>query len=118
MKIKLTTKDLISAGAFGAIYLVLLTVLSSMILPIVPILYLATPLIAGIILGSVYMLYSLKVPRTGSIFYSRCACRTDYLYGYILSADCRYRMGRDCRTYRSRKTPQFCQSSYRKLLCV
>ncbi|WP_456089149.1 MptD family putative ECF transporter S component [Oribacterium parvum] len=68
MKIKLTTKDLISAGAFGAIYLVLLTVLSSMILPIVPILYLATPLIAGIILGSVYMLYSLKVPRTGSIF--------------------------------------------------
>ena len=68
MKTKLTTKDLISAGAFGAIYLVLLTVLSSMILPIVPILYLATPLIAGIILGSVYMLYSLKVPRTGSIF--------------------------------------------------
>ena len=49
MKTKLTTKDLISAGAFGAIYLVLLTVLSSMILPIVPILYLATPLIAGII---------------------------------------------------------------------
>ena len=56
MKIKLTTKDLISAGAFGAIYLVLLTVLSSMILPIVPILYLATPLIAGIILGSVFIL--------------------------------------------------------------
>ena len=36
MKTKLTTKDLITAGAFGAIYLVLLTVLSS-VLTIVPI---------------------------------------------------------------------------------
>ncbi|MCC8103320.1 MAG: MptD family putative ECF transporter S component [Clostridiales bacterium] len=54
MKIKLTTRDLISAGAFGAIYLVLLTVFS-MILPVVPILYLGIPLIAGVILGSVYI---------------------------------------------------------------
>lgn len=61
MKTKLTTKDLITAGAFGAIYLVLLTVLSS-VLTIVPILFLATPLIAGIILGTVYMLYATKVP--------------------------------------------------------
>ena len=66
MKTKLTTKDLITAGAFGAIYLVLLTVLSS-VLAIVPILFLATPLIAGIILGTVYMLYATKVPRTGAI---------------------------------------------------
>ena len=29
MKTKLTTKDLIAAGAFGAIYLVVLTVLAS-----------------------------------------------------------------------------------------
>ena len=67
MKTKLTTKDLITAGAFGAIYLVLLTVLSS-VLTIVPVLFLATPLIAGIILGTVYMLYATKVPRTGAIF--------------------------------------------------
>lgn len=40
MKTKLTTKDLITAGAFGAIYLVLLTVLSS-VLTLVPILFLA-----------------------------------------------------------------------------
>lgn len=33
MKTKLTTKDLITAGAFGAIYLVLLTVLSSVLDP-------------------------------------------------------------------------------------
>ncbi|MDO4333081.1 MAG: MptD family putative ECF transporter S component [Eubacteriales bacterium] len=66
MKTKLTTKDLITAGAFGAIYLVLLTVLSS-VLTIVPVLFLATPLIAGVILGTVYMLYATKVPRTGAI---------------------------------------------------
>lgn len=65
MKTKLTTKDLITAGAFGAIYLVLLTVLSS-ILTIVPILFLATPLIAGVVLGTVYILYATKVPRTGA----------------------------------------------------
>lgn len=38
MKEKLTTKDLIAAGAFGAIYLVLLTVLSS-VLTILPVLF-------------------------------------------------------------------------------
>ena len=67
MKTKLTTKDLIAAGAFGALYLVVLTVLSSLVLPIVPILFLATPLIAGIILGTVYMLYATKVPKRGAI---------------------------------------------------
>ena len=66
MKTKLSTRDLITAGAFGAIYLVLLTVLSS-VLTIVPVLFLATPLIAGIILGTVYMLYATKVPRPGAI---------------------------------------------------
>ena len=67
MKTKLTTKDLISAGSFGAIYLILLTVLSTMIMPVAPVLFLATPLVAGIVLGSVYMLYALKVPRTGAV---------------------------------------------------
>ena len=67
MKTKLTTKDLIAAGAFGAIYLVVLTVLSSVVLPIVPVLFLATPLIAGIVLGTVYMLYAAKVPKKGAI---------------------------------------------------
>lgn len=67
MKSKLTTKDVIAAGAFAAIYLVLLTVLAVMVLPIVPVLYLATPLIAGILLGTVYMLYCVKVPRTGAV---------------------------------------------------
>lgn len=66
MKNKLTTKDLITAGAFAAIYLVLLSVLS-MVLAIVPVLFLLTPLVAGIILGTVYMLYAAKVTHTGAI---------------------------------------------------
>ena len=64
MKSKLTTKDVIAAGAFAAIYLVLLTVLAVMVLPIVPVLYLATPLIAGVLLGTVYMLYCVTVSYT------------------------------------------------------
>lgn len=86
MKTKLTTKDLITAGAFGAIYLVLLTVLSS-VLTIVPILFLATPLIAGIILGTVYMLYATKVPRTGAILVLALLVGLDYVHGNHLSAD-------------------------------
>lgn len=66
MKSKLSTKDLIAAGAFGAIYLVLITVLSS-VLSIVPVLFIATPLIAGVVIGTVYMLYVSKVPRRGAI---------------------------------------------------
>ena len=38
-----------------------------MILPMVPILYLATPLIAGVLLGPVYMLFTLRVPRAGAV---------------------------------------------------
>lgn len=66
MKTKLTTRDLIAAGAFGAIYLVLITVMAS-VLAVVPILFLAIPLIAGIVLGTVYMLYAVKVPKKGAI---------------------------------------------------
>ena len=77
MKTKLTTKDLITAGAFGAIYLVLLTVLSS-VLTIVPILFLATPLIAGIILGTVYMRCNPGAGGPGG---------ADYVHGNHLSAD-------------------------------
>ena len=53
MKSKLTTKDLIAACAFAAIYLVLLTVIAVKVLPIVPFLYLATPLLSGIVLWTV-----------------------------------------------------------------
>lgn len=66
MKTKLTTKDLIGAGAFGAIYAVLLFA-ASMILSMMPIALLLTPLIMGIIGGTVYMVYVSKVPKTGAV---------------------------------------------------
>lgn len=66
MKEKLTTKDLISAGAFGAIYVVLLFA-SSMILSMFPLALLMTPLIMGIIGGTVYMVYVSKIQKMGAI---------------------------------------------------
>lgn len=62
---KLRTKDLIYAGAFGAIYLVLtmLIVLGS---AMVPILYVLSPLIVGVVCGSVYMLCTVKVHKFGA----------------------------------------------------
>ena len=86
MKTKLTTKDLITAGAFGAIYLVLLTVLSS-VLTIVPILFLATPLIAGIILGTVYMLLCHQGAAHRCNPGAGDPGGADYVHGNHLSAD-------------------------------
>lgn len=62
---KLQTKDLIFAGAFGAIYLVLtmIVVLGS---AMVPILYVLSPLIVGAVCGSVYMLCTVKVRKFGA----------------------------------------------------
>ena len=62
---KLRTKDLIYAGAFGAIYLVLMLIIvmgSSMI----PVLYLLTPLTVGVVCGTVYMLCVVKVHKFGA----------------------------------------------------
>lgn len=66
MKSKLTTKDLIGAGAYGAIYVVLLAVVST-ILSMAPIAFLITPLVMGIIGGTVYMVYVSKIQKTGAI---------------------------------------------------
>lgn len=66
MKSKLTTKDLIGAGAFGAIYVVLLAVVST-ILSMAPIAFLLTPLIMGIVGGTVYMVYVRRIQKTGAI---------------------------------------------------
>ena len=104
MKSKLTTKDVIAAGAFAAIYLVLLTVLAVMVLPIVPVLYLATPLIAGVLLGTVYMLYCVKVPRTGAV-HSFYPGRAHYFYGQHLSLDRCRGMGLDCGGYSGKRAP-------------
>lgn len=63
---KLKTKDLIVAGAFAALYVVVLMVGVS-VLGFIPVLYLIAPLFISIVLGPIYMLYVMKVPKPGAI---------------------------------------------------
>jgi energy-coupling factor transport system substrate-specific component len=66
MKTKLKAKDLIYAGAFAAIYLVLIFV-SAAATGIVPITFLIRPLLVGIVCAPIYMLYTSKVRKFGAI---------------------------------------------------
>ena len=62
---KLRTKELIYAGAFGALYIVLMLIVvlgTSMI----PILYILAPITVGLVCGTVYMLCVLKVRKFGA----------------------------------------------------
>ncbi|MFV0362030.1 MAG: MptD family putative ECF transporter S component [Suipraeoptans sp.] len=63
---KLGAKDLIVAGAFAALYVVLLMVVVSL-LGFIPITYILAPFFISVVLGPVYMLYVMKVPKTGAI---------------------------------------------------
>ncbi|MDR1440209.1 MAG: MptD family putative ECF transporter S component [Clostridiales bacterium] len=63
---KMRTKDLIYAGAFGAIYLVLVLVVV-MASGLIPILYVISPLTIGIVCGAVYLLCALKVRKFGAV---------------------------------------------------
>ncbi|MGI6105275.1 MAG: MptD family putative ECF transporter S component [Raoultibacter sp.] len=62
----LKSKDLIVAGAFAALYVVLMFV-SVSVMGFVPILYICAPLLLPIILGPVYMFFVTKVPKRGAI---------------------------------------------------
>lgn len=66
-KNKLSVKELIQAGGFGAIYLVVYFALA-MLLGFNPITFFVTGPIAAVVLGTVYMLYIAKVPKRGAIF--------------------------------------------------
>jgi energy-coupling factor transport system substrate-specific component len=77
---KMRTKDLIYAGAFGAIYLVLMLVIV-MASGVLPILYVMAPLTVGIVCGTVYMLCVLKVHKFGAalilgVLFALVACST------------------------------------------
>ncbi|WP_337140851.1 MptD family putative ECF transporter S component [Staphylococcus aureus] len=63
----MNTKDYIFAGAFAAIYIVIL-VATGMLFGLNPVTFLLTPLITGIILGPVFILYISKVPKRGAVF--------------------------------------------------
>ena len=65
-KAKLKTKDLIYAGAFAAIYLIVMFLIV-MIFGMVPILYIIAPFIVGIINATIYMMYVSKVKKFGAI---------------------------------------------------
>lgn len=66
MKKKMNTKDYIFAGAFAALYVIILLV-TVMLLGLNPVLYLLTPFILGIIEGPIFMLYIHKVPKKGAV---------------------------------------------------
>lgn len=61
---KLTTKDMIYAGAFAALYLVAVLIIITAV-GTIPILYLACPLIIGFFCGAIYLLSVLKVRKFG-----------------------------------------------------
>jgi energy-coupling factor transport system substrate-specific component len=63
---KLTTKDLIMAGAFAALYLALFFALAT-VMGFVPIVYIFTPFVLSVVLGPVYMLYVTKIPKRRAI---------------------------------------------------
>lgn len=63
---KLKTKDLIYAGAFAAIYMIA-TFTIVMLFGMIPILYILTPLIVGILCATIYMVYVSKVKKFGAI---------------------------------------------------
>lgn len=67
MKTKLKTKDLIYAGAFAAVYIVVMFIVV-MILGFVPFLYLlASPFVVGVVNAVIYLMYVMKVKKFGAI---------------------------------------------------
>ena len=65
-KEKMKTKELILAGAFVALYIVVLSILAT-VLGFVPVLYLILPFVASIALAPIFSLYVTKVPKFGAI---------------------------------------------------
>ena len=65
-KDKMKTKELILAGAFIALYVVVLSIIAT-VFGIVPVLYLALPFSAPIALAPIFNLYVAKVPKFGAI---------------------------------------------------
>lgn len=67
MKNKMKTKDLIYAGAFAAVYIVLMFVTVT-VLGFIPFLYLfASPFVVGLVAATVYFMYVMKVKKIGAI---------------------------------------------------
>ncbi len=83
---KMRTRDLIYAGAFGAIYLVVMLILV-MGSGMVPILYLVAPLTVGVVCGTIYEMCVLKVHKFGAalilgVLFALVSC-TSNMYSLI-----------------------------------
>ena len=87
-KEKLSVKELIQAGGFGAIYLVVYFALA-MILGFNPITFFVTGPIVAVVLGTVYMLYVSKVPKRGAIFilsiFNGLLLSTNFIYSFFIT---------------------------------
>ncbi|MBQ7371740.1 MAG: MptD family putative ECF transporter S component [Blautia sp.] len=85
---KLRTKDLIYAGAFGAIYIVLMLIVV-LGTSAIPVLYIIAPFTVGVVCATVYELCVLKVHKFGpalilGVLFSLVACSGNIL-GMILA---------------------------------
>ena len=85
---KLRTKDLIYAGAFGAIYIVLMLIVV-LGTSAIPILYILAPFTVGIVCATVYELCVLKVHKFGpalilGVLFALVACSGNIL-GMVLA---------------------------------
>ncbi len=85
---KMRTKEYIYAGAFCAIYLILMLIIVMGSTVISPVLYIISPLTVGLVCGTVYMLYVTKVRKLGAVIilgvlFSLIAC-SSYIYSLIM----------------------------------
>ena len=85
---KMRTRDLIYAGAFGAIYLVVMLIIV-MGTSTIPILYLMAPLFVGIVCGTIYEMCVLKVRKFGAalilgVLFAIVACSSNII-GLVLA---------------------------------
>ena len=85
---KMRTKDLIYAGAFGAIYIVLMLIVV-LATSAIPILYIVAPFTVGVVCATVYELCVLKVRKFGpalilGVLFALVACSGNIL-GMVLA---------------------------------
>lgn len=80
---KMRTRDLIYAGAFGAIYLVVMLIIV-LATSAIPVLYLIAPLTVGIVCGTIYEMCVLKVHKFGAalilgVLFALVACSSNMM---------------------------------------
>lgn len=87
---KMRTRDLIYAGAFGAIYLVVMLIIVMGTSMVMPILYLMAPLFVGLVCGTIYEMCVLKVRKFGpalilGVLFALVACTSAGLPAIVIA---------------------------------